>query len=55
MSLAAAFGNEPAYWMEADVAYRLSLAEQDEEIVRRGRLFEMATYSRHEASRMDKG
>lgn len=42
MSLAAAFGNEPAYWMEADVAYRLSLAEQDEEIVRRGRLFEMA-------------
>ena len=43
VALGAAFGNDPALWMQRESAYRLSLVTQsDPEVERRARLFEIA-------------
>lgn len=41
-ALAAAFGNDPADWMNADATHRLSLVKPDDEISKRARLFAIA-------------
>ena len=42
VSFAAAFGNEPGFWLNLDSSYRVSLISPDSEVERRARIFTLA-------------
>src|SRR5439155_23313355 len=45
VALGSAFGNEPAYWLRLDSAYRVSLLEPNADIEERAKLFNFAPIS----------